>query len=602
MMKNCAALLALCVTCLLAPSAAWAQDSEESTAFTVSMEPPSGHYYHVVLRCTGLKGRSEDFKMPAWTPGYYKIVDYARNVLSFRAEDGQGRELAWAKTAKNTWRVQSNGSDAVTIRYDVYAYAKSVADSYLDDDRAFISPTGVFMYPADRLRRPVTVTVERHPGFTQISTGLDRVIGQLNQFSAPDFDVLYDGPILVGNQELLSFEVRGIPHRVAMIEPGEFDRGKFTNMLQRVVEAAVSIVGDIPYRHYTFLLLGEGQGGLEHLNSMAVFTKVPNLDDPNDYRGWLRFLAHEFFHLYNVKTIRPIALGPFDYDKENYTNLLWLSEGGTVYYESLICNRAGLLPRDKCLEQFQESIRGYEGIPGHRFQSAAASSFDVWLNFFRRGGDVSNTTISYYDKGAALTMLLDLKIRHETKNQRSFDDVMRTLYERYYKQQNRGFTDQEFREVCEEVAGCPLPEVFRDYACGTEDIDYVKYLAYAGLEIDTAPKELPGARLGAEFREDNGRVIISNVEWDSSASRAGLSTGDEILALDGLRASSGSVREKLDSSKPGDKVHVLLSHNGVVREVEAVLDKKTQRSFAMTPMANPDAQQSETLREWLKDR
>jgi predicted metalloprotease with PDZ domain len=601
-MKSYCLFLAACAACFFVPPVTLAQNPEGSIAFTVSMERPSTHYYHVVLRCTGLKGQSQDVKMPAWTPGFYKIMDYARNVLNFRAEDGQGHELAWKKTAKNAWRVQLNGSDAATVSYDVYAYAKSVADSYLDDDRAFISPTGVFMHPVDRLRRPVTVTVEPHPSFSRISTGLDPVEARLNQFSAPNFDVLYDCPILAGNQEIVSFDVRGIPHRVVIIDPGEFDHEKFTDMLQRMVEAAVSIVDDIPYRHYTFLMLGEGHGGLEHLNSMAVFTKIPDLDDPNDYGRWLGFMAHEFFHLYNVKTIRPIALGPFDYDKENYTNLLWLSEGGTVYYESLICNRAGLLPRNKCLEQFQKSIRGYESIPGHRFQSAAGASFDVWLYFLRREGDVSNTTISYYDKGAALAMLLDLEIRHETKNQRSLDDVMRTLYQRYYKQQNRGFTDQEFRAVCEEIAGCPLPEIFDTYACGTEDIDYAKYLAYAGLEIDTEPKEQPGARLGIESREDNGRVIVSNVEWDSPASHAGLSTGDEILALDAIRASSGSVREKLDSGKSGDKVRVLLSHDGTVREIEAVLDKKTERSFTIKPLANPDAQQSETLRKWLKEK
>jgi len=198
-------------------------------------------------------------------------------------------------------------------------------------------------------------------------------------------------------------------------------------------------------------------------------------------------------------------------------------------------------------------------------------------------------------------MLLDLAIRYETKNHRSLDDVMRTLYQRYYKQQGRGFTDQEFRAVCEEIAGVPLSEVLDAYACGTRDIDYAKYLGYAGLEIDTTPKEMSGARLGVEYHEDNRAVIISNVEWDSPASLAGLSSGDEILALDAVRASASSVREKLDSSKPGDKVRVLLAHNGVVREVEAVLDKRTERSFAIQPLANPDAQQLETLRKWLKD-
>jgi predicted metalloprotease with PDZ domain len=428
--------------------------------------------------------------MPSWTPGYYKIMDYARNVRSVHAEDGRGHELGWEKTAKNTWRVQSRNADSITVSYDVYAHTQTVAESFLDDDRAFISPTGVFMYPAGQLQQAVAVTLQPHPGFTRISTGLDRVSGEPHTFFAANFDVLYDCPILVGNQEVLSFEVRGVPHEVAVIGSDDFNRQKLVSTLTRLVETAVGIVGEMPYRHYTFLMLGEGRGDLEHLNSMAVYTGVP---DPNESRRWVTFIAHEFFHVYNVKAIRPIALGPFDYDRENYTNLLWFSEGGTVYYQSLIAHRAGFLSAGQRLEQFAGSIADCEQGKGHQFQTATQSSFDVWLYFLRRDGDLRNATISYYDKGAALSLLLDLKIRHETRGRRSLDDVMRTLYQQYYKQKQRGFTDEEFRHVCESTAGCPLPEIFDIYAATTQDVDYRKYLAYAGLDLrpDFTIKPLP---------------------------------------------------------------------------------------------------------------
>lgn len=457
---------------------------QRGLAFTLSMERPDAHYYHVTFRCAGLRGHTQEFKMPAWTPGYYKIMDYARYVRSFRAEDEQGRELAWDKTAKNAWRVQLAGAGSVTLSYDVYAFARSVADSCLDENRAFISPTGLFMHPAGQLQHAVTVTIVLHPSFARISTGLDAVSGELNTFSAPNFDTLYDCPILVGNQDVMSFDVRGVPHEVAVIGSDQFDRQKLMSTLGRLVETSADIVGEIPYRHYTFLMLGEGYGGLEHLNSMAIYTKVPDFNDPNDRSRWVAFVAHEFFHLYNVKAIRPVALGPFDYDKENYTNLLWFSEGGTVYYENLIANRAGLLSSGQCLKHFGRSIANGERGMGHRFQSAIQSSFDVWLYFLRRDGDTGNTTISYYDKGAALTMLLDLKIRYETQGRRSLDDVMRVLYQTYYKQKQRGFTDQEFRRVCEGVAGCSLAEIFDVYAATTHDVDYRKYLAYAGYEME----------------------------------------------------------------------------------------------------------------------
>ncbi|MBN2128778.1 MAG: M61 family metallopeptidase, partial [Sedimentisphaerales bacterium] len=432
-------------------------------------------------------------------------------------------------------------------------------------------------------------------------TGLDPVQEQPYTFSAANFDVLYDCPIMVGNQEILSFAVEGVPHIVAITEPGDFDREKLVAVLKRMVEAAVAVVGDIPYRHYTFIMMGPGRGGLEHQNSMAVFTELPDLDDPNDFQGWLSFIAHEFFHLYNVKAIRPVALGPFDYDRENYTNLLWLSEGGTVYYESLILNRAGFMTRDDCLADFQRSIANYEDIPGHRFQSATQASFDVWLHFLRRGGDSANTTISYYDKGAALSLLLDLKIRHETKNRRSLDDAMRTLYQTYYRQKGRGFTDQELRQVCQAIAGCDLSEFFDVYASTTADIDYCKYLAYAGLTIDVEPKAKPGAYLGADVRDQDGMLVITGIRWDSPAAHAGLSVEDEILAFDGTRVTARSMPDELRSRQPGDAVTVLVSRRGKTREIDVILGQETERSFAITPLPDPDELQSEILHSWLKE-
>lgn len=599
-MKNRSRVIVFCVAFLVAASVALGQ-TERTMAFTVSMEKPSTHYYHVVFRCEGIKGNTQDFKMPAWTPGYYWIMDFARNVLNFRAENGAGNPLAWEKTAKNTWRVKSGESASITVSYDVYAFRQSVADSFLDDRRGYISPAGVFMHVAGRIQHPVTVAVKPYQSWSRISTGLDAVEGRPNTFFAPDFDVLYDCPILVGNQEILTFDVQGIPHIIAVEDLGTFDRGKFVADLKRMVEVAVSIIGEIPYRHYTFIGMNNGVGGLEHLNSMAFFFNASRLNNPSGYKRFLSFIAHEFFHLYNVKRIRPIALGPFDYDKENYTNMLWVSEGFTVYYQDLILRRAGLLTRDEYLERARANIVRYENRPGRLFQSATESSFDTWIKFFSRNENTANTTISYYNKGSALGLLLDLKIRNETKNQKSLDDVMRTLYQKYYKEKKRGFTDKEFRQECESASGCPLTEIFDVYAFTVKDIDYPKYFAYAGLEIDVTPRELPGVFFGAATRDQNGILVISSVEWDSPASHAGLSARDEILALDGIRATSRTMDEILNSRKPGDKVRVLLSSRNMIREFEVVLGKKMERSFHIKPLTNPNQLQSAILKDWLRD-
>ncbi len=569
-------------------------------SITVSMERPTAHYYHVVFRVDGLKGETQDFKMPAWTPGYYRIMDYAKNVKDFKAEDGANRPLAWEKTAKNTWRVRSGKAASIVVSYDVYAFTRFCADSYLGDDGGFITPTGLFMHVAGRLKDAVAVTILPHPDWKSVSTGLDPVAGRANTFSAPDFDTLYDCPILIGNQEILTFEAAGLPHTVAAYDLGTADRAKFTGDLKKIVEAAAALMGELPYRHYTFLIIGPGGGGLEHLNSTAVTLNPASLTNPQAYKGWLSFIAHEYFHLFNVKSIRPIALGPFDYDRENYTNMLWVSEGLTVYYEYILLDRAGLMTRDEVLERLGSTIANYENAPGRRHQPATASSFDTWTNFFSRGEHSANTTISYYDIGAGLGLLLDLKIREASKGRSSLDDVMRTLYRTFYKEKKRGFTDREFREVCERAAGVPLDEIFDVYAATVKEWDYAKYLGYAGLSIDSEPRPAPGPWFGASTQDQNGSPPVSSIEPDSPASLAGLTIQDEILALDGARVTQRSLAGTINTRKPGDKVKVLYSRRGTVRETEVTLGKKTERSFRITALANPTPQQKALLDGWLK--
>jgi predicted metalloprotease with PDZ domain len=567
--------------------------------FTVSMEKPQNHCYHVRISCQGLAGGIHDFKMPAWTPGFYMIMNHAKNVLNFSAADLAGKPLAWEKIDKNTWRIQNGRKYSILVDYDVYAFGRSVAESYLDDERGFISPTSVFMHSAGRLQQPVAVTVKPYRDWSRIASGLDPVPGTTDTFTAPDFDVLYDSPILVGKQEALTFEVQGIPHVFVAADLENIDREKLIADLRLIVTAATGVFGEIPYRRYAFLAIGPGQGGLEHLNSVAFTFTAGELANPAGYKKWLCFIAHEFFHLYNIKRIRPLALGPFDYERENYTDLLWVSEGFTVYFEDLIMNRAGLLSRDEVLERLRTDIANYEKIPGHLFQSAAASSFDIWCHFLDWGENADNTTISYYDKGSALALLLDLKIRHETGNKKTLDDAMRTLYQNFYKGKSRGFSDSEFRAVCEKTAGCRLDEFFA-YTNTVQEIDYKKYLAYGGLDIDILPREIPGAFLGAAVREQEGKFYIQSVEWDSPAANSGLCAHDEIIAVDGERAAAGTMAELRERKKPGEKIRIMVARDQRIREYLVGLGKKTERSFAIKPLANPSPLQAAILKSWLR--
>lgn len=493
---------------LMATGISFAQIPESKMSYTVSMDQPASHYFHVELRYDGVNAETVDLKMPVWTPGYYMVLDFAKNVVEFNPADLSGKPLNWEKTAKNTWQVNTTGIKTLIVSYYVFANQISVAEPYLAETRGFISPTGVFMHIGGKLSHPVTVTIKPFHEWKMVSTGLDPVIGSANTFTAPDFDRLYDCPILVGNQEVLTFDFKGIPHFVAIEKPGTCNREKLTADLRRIVEAATGIIGEIPYKHYTFIIMNQGPGGLEHLNSMAVFSDVSDYQATDKDRRWLGFMAHEFFHLYNVKSIRPIVLGPFDYDRECITNMLWFSEGGTVYYEEIILNRAGFKTLDGFLESAGRIIRSHENIVGHEFQPVALASRDTWMLFFNRNENSDGVTINYYDKGASLTMLLDLKIRYESKNVNSLDDVMRTLYQDFYKSRNRGFTDREFRESCEKAAGCSLAEFF-DYVYTTKSIDYAKYLGYAGLTIDLTPQDPAIMHLDKSINKKNFKITPS---------------------------------------------------------------------------------------------
>ena len=628
---------------ILAASAlgVFGQTAQPTFAFSISMPQPINHNLHVTFRSEGLKGELQDFKMPVWSPGFYGVGDYSRNVSNFRAEDGAKHALPWEKVTKDTWRVAAGDAHAIVLNYDVYGATSFAANTYLGDDRAYLSPPGVFVYLPGMTQHPVTVTIELPSNWKQISTGLEPTRNKSNTFYAPNFDVLYDSPILMGNQEYLRFDVKGVPHFVAIENVSEtVDRKKMIADLQKMVTAATQLIGDVPYKHYTFLLMGHGNGGIEHLNSASIQFDGKSLDTPAGYRRWLGYISHEYFHNFNVKRIRPIALGPFNYDMENLTHMLWVSEGLTVYYENLVLVRAGLMTRDQYLEEMKRAIASFDNSPGHHYQSATESSWNTWNAGSGVGGD-RNTSISYYDNGAMLGAMLDLKIRSESKNRKSLDDVMRGLYKKYYIQKRRGFTDAEFRQKCESAAGGDLAEVF-SYAESTTDVDYAKYFELAGLALSSRAEDVPGAYLGVNthFQEVPpktavggapfaGRgapemmLMITSVTPGSPAETAGLKSDDQIVEVEGMKATPKAINDLLTPSQPsgrrgaagaqappptsnaamkspGDKIKIQILRDGALVDLEVLLGKNVKRAFTFEPLANPTTLQATILKDWLR--
>ena len=580
--------------------------------FEISMNQPATHTFHVTMHCAGFKGDSIDVKMPVWSPGYYQRLDFANNVENFQVSNASQNSTGWRKLPGNAWRV-SNSSASFIINYDVKTFRPFVGTPYVDETRGYILPAGVCLYPAGEINHPVIVTIKPYSTWSNIATGLDSIPwivsidsiigekkGKYVRYVAPDYDILYDSPILVGNlEELPPFFVKGIPHRFIAYKPGEFDKVSFMNDLKKIVETATNLIGDIPYKHYTFIGTGPGAGGIEHLNSASVSFDGTNQTSRQNRLKTYFFLAHEYFHNYNVKRIRPIELGPFDYDNGSRTKMLWVSEGLSVYYEEMIVKRAGLCTEDELFDAFRSNILAYEGKPGRLYQSLTQSSYETWSDGpFGRTGDEVNKTISYYDKGPAVGMLLDFKIRHETKNKKSLDDVMRTLYKEFYQQKKRGFTEHEFRQVCEKIAGTSLADVF-DYVSTTKEVDYKKYLQYAGLDIDTTSKEIPGGWLGISARERKDSVFISSVDWNSPAWNTGMRQRNLILDIDGAKPDAHAIKAVLENKNPGDKVNLTVMQGDEKKNFSIVLGKKREAPFTISRKPNMDELQKAILESWL---
>ncbi|TGE13911.1 M61 family peptidase [Hymenobacter elongatus] len=564
------------------------------------MPAPQTHYFEVEMALGGFSKQYTDVKMPVWAPGSYLVREFAKNVEGFTAKAGS-EVLRTEKITKNTWRVFHPKAKDFTVRYRVYAFELSVRTSFIDAAHGYLNGTSVFMFPADGQQLPSTLTVQPAPGWNQVSTSL-KPTGTPFTFSSASYDELADSPIEIGTQKVLTFEANGTPHTVAMFGNPKYDEARLLTDLKWVCEEAHRVVGQNPLDRYLFIIhnIDRGTGGLEHLFSTTLSVSRNAYSTESGYKGFLGLVAHEYFHLWNVKRIRPVALGPFNYDAENYTHMLWVSEGGTEYFSNLIVQRAGFVTPEGYLADLSNGIGRVENTPGNKQQAASESSFDAWIKYYRPNENSQNTGISYYDKGEVIGAVLDLMIINETKGQKSLDDVMRYLYDRYYKQLGRGFTDDEYQDAVAKVAGRRFDDFFRKNVYGTEILPYATALGYAGLTLTNTPFTTDAA-LGASVSTTGGKFTVANVLRDGSAWQGGLSVSDEILALNGARVTDDP--NKLLAGQPvGTPVTLLVSRDGQMKEVTFPLMAGSTQRYRIEKLPNATAQQQAVFAKWLRTK
>lgn len=544
---------------------------------------PEAHLYGVSCVIDAPDPGGQQFSMPAWIPGSYLLREFARHVVRIRARSGR-HEVPLMKLDKNTW-VAEPCAGPLTLEYEVYAFDLSVRGAYLDTTRGFFNGTCMFMRIHGAEALPHTLDIRppagKHYAHWRVATAMSRNGARAYGFGlyvAGDYDELIDHPVEMGDFTAATFRAAGIPHDVIISGRHNADMKRLRADLKQLCEKQIAFWGEAPMTRYVFLILavGEGYGGLEHRASTSLICSRDDLPqqgvDATDerYRGFLGLCSHEYFHTWNVKRIKPEAFTPYDLDHENHTRLLWAFEGITSYYDDLMLVRAGLVSRDSYLDLLAKTITQVHRGSGRLKQSVAESSFDAWTKFYRQDENAPNAIVSYYTKGSLIALCLDLLIRQKTSNRRSLDHVMRALWKQYGRT-GKGVPEDGVERVAEQISGVKLERFFEDAVHGTDDLPLRRLLKHVGIDLNwrhsvsmsdrggaPGPKQVSNASrradLGMRTQTNTEGAKITHVLDGGSAQRAGLSSGDVIVAVNGLRVSGSNLEQRL--LKPPGELHV----------------------------------------------
>ena len=547
----------------------------------------------VEMLLTPGKGEVE-LSMPVWSPGAYHVEDYAKHIVEIEAFSASGRKLRLEKTDKRNWKFRADGG-MVTVRYRVHAHTVSVHHSFFDDSHLTINGPSVFLSAAGFEKLPAEVEIIPHEGWNSVSTGL-RLTDEKWKFRADNYDILLDSPIEAGNHESVHFTYMGRDHEIAIYGSSTIDRPVFAADVEKIVRAEIAIMKDVPYDRYVFIydLVPGAGGGLEHLNSTHCLADPFHFGLREEYLGKLSTISHEFFHLWNVKRLRPMPLGPFDYSKEVYTKLLWFSEGFTSYYTHAALRKARIVSTGELMRGHARAAETFLGTPGRYYQSAEESSFDTWIKFYKPDENTVNSVISYYTKGQLIGMLLDIFIIDATGGSKRLDDVMRLLYQRTYKK-GRGFTEDDFIDALQSVSGKECETIYREMISSRGDLPFGRYLSLAGIEMKWE-KERKEGYLGIRMSE-SAPETVANVLEGTGAAGAALLPGDELIAVDGMRVKPADIAGRIREHQPGETVAVTVSRFGVLKEIRVKLGERPG-TLRFVQSKNAGMKQKNNFEKW----
>ena len=586
--------LALCAAILAAASASLAQ-SPAPVAYSVDLSSPEQHLVEVqIILPTGDSQR--DLQLPVWN-ALYQVRDFAQYVNWVHAKDRSGKPLPVRELDKSRWQIQG-AEDGAIVDYQIYVDSPGPFGAQLNTHHAFFNLAQILMYPVDSRTAPLRVRFSHVPDGWHVATPL--ASSSSPEFTAANYDRLVDSPVEIGNFRESDFDEAGGHFRVIVdADPTDYDMAKIVVALHKIVAAATSWMNDRPFDTYTFIYhfpRGPAGGGMEHAYSTAIDLSADSIKQP--LNPLMSVTAHEFFHLWNVKRIRPQSLEPVDYSKENYTRALWFSEGVTSTAEGTIQLRAGLLDQKQYLDRLGEQITELERRPAHLTQSAEESSLDAWLEgngYYRR----PERSVSYYNKGELLGVILDLAVRDASRGQASLREVLQWMNQNYAKK-GRFFNDSEgVREAAEAVSHADLTEFFTKYVAGTEEIPWDDFLRAVGLRVEAVTNTLPDAGFIAS-RNFDGPMTVAAVTPGSEAEHAGLLVGDTIVELQGKSTGQES-RQELARMNPGDNLALKVrSRRGAERDLKWKIGSRQEILYQVKNLDQVTPEQRARRTAWLK--
>ena len=587
--------ISVCVLFLLAaPAIAGAQ----TVSYTVSIPKPTSSLLHVVMEIRGVQGASADVAMPAWSPGSYNLHWAAKNVQRFAAQDGNGRPLAAAMVDTSLWRIKP-AAPVMRVSYDVYMGAPIVNETH-----ATIVGTRSLMYLIGRAPYPapgaLTIAVEAPPGW-KLATGLDAV--RPGVFTAPDYDTLVDAPIEASPElEIVAFEHDKVAYEIVIHARHNYDTARLRDDVRKIVAEETRQMGGAPYKRYVFFFHGTngGSGGLEHLNSTQITFGRYAQDNADAYHRFQFVIAHEFFHLWNVKRIRPEILGPFDYSRPQQTRNLYVSEGMTSYYAALALVRSGVWDRQTFYNDLASNIQELQTQPGHLLTSAEMSSWLTW----NRPDNSANVTISYYTKGQLVGTLLDLELRARTANRKSLDDVFRQLLAEHGLPKPGFAEDGGFRGAVEKTAAAgsapgDFGDFFTRYVSGLDELPYDAGLARVGLKLEIA-RAAASRSIGATTRTDADRLIVDSVPPSGAGYDAGLMPGDVILSLDEERVMPATFAARLNDRRAGAVARLQVMRGDRLVAVPVTLQEERKPTYKVVEDPSAPAAARALRDSWLQ--